>query len=134
METNEPYLPQDRIFTADKRQYGKLDLKGRARGMRHVPTPAEEVLWQRLRGNQLGVKFRRQHSIGQAQYSLMKVVGAGGNAVQLVANEYVTNDATPLSKLNDPEKYSKQPFPLTFLDLQVMMNKGEITDVDRLGQ
>ncbi|WP_262904630.1 endonuclease domain-containing protein [Hymenobacter lucidus] len=31
--------------------------------MRHEPTPAEELLWQRLRGNQLGVKFRRQHSI-----------------------------------------------------------------------
>ncbi|TGE28181.1 endonuclease domain-containing protein [Hymenobacter metallicola] len=63
METNDSYLPQDRIFTADKKQYGKLDLRGRARSMRHAPTPAEEVLWQRLRGNQLGVKFRRQHSI-----------------------------------------------------------------------
>ncbi|UOQ71420.1 endonuclease domain-containing protein [Hymenobacter cellulosilyticus] len=65
METNDSYLPQDKIFTADKRQYGRLDLKGRARSMRHAPTPAEEVLWQRLRGNQLGVKFRRQHSIDQ---------------------------------------------------------------------
>ena len=63
METNEPYLPQDKIFTADRKLYGKLDLKGRSRGMRHEPTPAEELLWQRLRGNQLGVKFRRQHSI-----------------------------------------------------------------------
>jgi very-short-patch-repair endonuclease len=31
--------------------------------MRHAPTPAEEKLWACLRGNQLGVKFRRQHSI-----------------------------------------------------------------------
>ncbi|MCB2408774.1 hypothetical protein [Hymenobacter lucidus] len=77
---------------------------------------------------------RQEDSTGKAQYSLMKVVGAGANSVELVANEYVTNDATPLSKLNDPEKYSKEPFPLTFLDLQVMMNKGEITDVDRLGE
>jgi len=57
------YLPQDKIFTADKKQYGKLELKARARGMRHEPTPAEAKLWECLRGNQLGVKFRRQHSI-----------------------------------------------------------------------
>jgi len=59
------YLPQDKIFTADKKQYGKLELKARARGMRHEPTPAEAKLWQHLRGDQLGVKFRRQHSINR---------------------------------------------------------------------
>ncbi|WP_201983932.1 endonuclease domain-containing protein [Hymenobacter rubidus] len=63
MESTEPYLPQDKIFTADKKQYGKLELKARARGMRHEPTPAEEKLWRQSRGSQLGVKFRRQHSI-----------------------------------------------------------------------
>ncbi|UYZ63331.1 endonuclease domain-containing protein [Hymenobacter weizhouensis] len=61
--TAENYLPQDKIFTADKKQYARLKLKERARGMRHEPTPAEAKLWQLLRGNQLGVKFRRQHSI-----------------------------------------------------------------------
>ena len=63
MEQSDFYLPQDKIFTADKRQYGKLELKERARGMRHEATPAEEKLWQNLRGGQLGAKFRRQHSI-----------------------------------------------------------------------
>ncbi|MFD1466928.1 endonuclease domain-containing protein [Hymenobacter caeli] len=63
MEPADSYLPQDHIFTANKKQYAKLDLKERARGMRHGPTPAEAQLWQLLRGNQLGVKFRRQHSI-----------------------------------------------------------------------
>lgn len=57
------YLSQDKIFTADKKQYAKLGLKERARGMRHEPTPTEAKMWQLLRGNQLGVKFRRQHSI-----------------------------------------------------------------------
>jgi very-short-patch-repair endonuclease len=63
MNPVDAYLPQDKIFTADKKQYGKLDLKGRARGMRNQATPAEAKLWECLRGNQLGVKFRRQHSI-----------------------------------------------------------------------
>ena len=65
MEPADNYLPQDKIFTADKKQYARLDLKERARSMRHEPTPAEAKMWQLLRGNQLGVKFRRQHSINR---------------------------------------------------------------------
>lgn len=39
-------------------------LKPLARQMRHAPTPAERVLWERLRDRRLaGVKFRRQYSI-----------------------------------------------------------------------
>ena len=39
------------------------DLKPLAREMRKEPTEAEDVLWQRLRGKQLGARFRRQHAI-----------------------------------------------------------------------
>ncbi len=38
-------------------------LKPLVREMRREPTPAEDVLWQRLRRHQLGVKFRRQHPV-----------------------------------------------------------------------
>ncbi len=31
--------------------------------MRREPTPAEDTLWQRLRGSALGVHFRRQHVV-----------------------------------------------------------------------
>jgi very-short-patch-repair endonuclease len=34
-----------------------------ARQMRKEPTDAENLLWQHIRNHQLGVKFRRQHSI-----------------------------------------------------------------------
>ncbi|MFD2720710.1 endonuclease domain-containing protein [Hymenobacter monticola] len=53
----------DHVFTADKRQYGKLQLKSRASAMRRAPTEAEQVLWQALRGSKAGAKFRRQHPI-----------------------------------------------------------------------
>jgi very-short-patch-repair endonuclease len=33
------------------------------REARHDPTPAEKLLWQKLRRKQLGVHFRRQHPI-----------------------------------------------------------------------
>jgi very-short-patch-repair endonuclease len=32
--------------------------------LRQNATPAEEKLWEELRANKLGVKFKRQHSIG----------------------------------------------------------------------
>jgi len=40
-------------------------LKPIAREMRHEPTQAEDVLWQRLRHHQIaGAQFRRQHPVG----------------------------------------------------------------------
>lgn len=44
--------------------YAKLKPLGRQ--MRKDPTPAEDTLWQAVRKHQVaGLKFRRQHSIGQ---------------------------------------------------------------------
>jgi hypothetical protein len=67
-------------------------------------------------------------------YSLLKVVSAKGTAVELVANEYEVDDASPLDELNAPAKYSKESFSLTRFDLQIMREKGEITEVDRLSE
>lgn len=36
----------------------------RARRLRKAMTPAESLLWQRLRGRESGFKFRRQHPFG----------------------------------------------------------------------
>ncbi len=38
-------------------------LKEKAKSMRLEPTEAEDLLWQNLRGNKLGVKFRRQQPV-----------------------------------------------------------------------
>jgi very-short-patch-repair endonuclease len=32
--------------------------------LRKEPTPAERKLWSRIRNDQLGINFRRQHAIG----------------------------------------------------------------------
>lgn len=39
-------------------------MKHRAIELRRESTPAEHKLWSRIRNNQLGVNFRRQHAIG----------------------------------------------------------------------
>jgi very-short-patch-repair endonuclease len=45
--------------------YNKASLKDIRRHLRQTMTPAEKVLWEKLRnGNFLGLKFKRQHSIG----------------------------------------------------------------------
>ncbi|MBH8568546.1 phosphoribosylformylglycinamidine synthase subunit PurQ [Microvirga sp. STS02] len=50
------------VFTAGAG--GKWEaLKQFSREMRKAPTPAEDVLWQEVRGQKLGVAFRRQHAI-----------------------------------------------------------------------
>ena len=36
----------------------------RRRDLRNSSTPEEEILWEELRNNKLGARFRRQHSIG----------------------------------------------------------------------
>ena len=49
--------------TADASLYKVL--QERALQHRNYPTQAEAVLWEYLKGNRLGAKFRRQHLIGQ---------------------------------------------------------------------
>lgn len=46
-----------------KRIYHLTELKQRRRDLRQRSTEAEKLLWERLRNNQLGVKFRRQFSV-----------------------------------------------------------------------
>ena len=57
----------DKVFhgvqTADPTLYGVL--KEHAEHNRKNPTEAESVLWNCLRSNKLGVKFRQQHIIGE---------------------------------------------------------------------
>ena len=51
------------VFTTEVRPWRK-HLKEYARQNRRQPTPAENILWQELRGSRQGIKFRRQHAIG----------------------------------------------------------------------
>ena len=50
------------MYTTDAQRW-MTSLKDYARHNRKNPTPAENHLWQELRGNKLGAPFRRQHAI-----------------------------------------------------------------------
>jgi len=44
--------------------YNKTNLLSRRKELRNKSTPQEILLWIRLKKSQFGVKFRRQHSVG----------------------------------------------------------------------
>jgi very-short-patch-repair endonuclease len=46
-------------------RFSPLETKENRRSLRKTATPQEVMLWSRLRNNQLGKKFRRQHPIGR---------------------------------------------------------------------
>lgn len=52
------------MYTTDAKSW-KKSLRDYARTNRKNATPAENHLWQELRGNKLGAPFRRQHAIRQ---------------------------------------------------------------------
>ncbi|HET9504294.1 MAG TPA: endonuclease domain-containing protein [Hymenobacter sp.] len=52
------------MYTTDAKRW-KKSLKEYARANRKEPTPAENHLWQELRGIKLGASFRRQYAITQ---------------------------------------------------------------------
>ena len=53
-------MPTKNIIPGQRVTKEKLQ---RAKELRHDMTPAEKLLWQELRGNKLGVHFRRQQII-----------------------------------------------------------------------
>jgi very-short-patch-repair endonuclease len=46
-----------------KRVFNRAEVKDLRRKLRRNQTPAEAIVWSKVRGNQLGVKFRRQYSV-----------------------------------------------------------------------
>ena len=50
------------MYTTDAKRW-KKSLKDYARINRKNATPAENHLWQELRGNKFGAAFRRQHAV-----------------------------------------------------------------------
>ncbi len=65
--------------------------------MRQEETKAEKILWQKLRGNKLGIRFRRQHPI--AMYILDFYAPEIKLAIELDGSQH---------KLKDSREYDKE--------------------------
>lgn len=88
--------------TADASLYKFL--QERALQHRNYPTQAEAVLWEYLKGNRLGAKFRRQHLIGQyipdfVYLSKQLIVEVDGFITSLATKSSLTNSEQHISSL-----------------------------------
>ena len=90
--------------------------------------------------------FTRQHTVAyvaqprvgdvyhvkvDSGYSLLKVAAVEGNSVKLLANTYQADTDSRLAELDKPENYDHEPVDITPLDLQIMLQKEQITEVER---
>ena len=82
------------------------NLRDRRRDLRKRQTPQEDKMWFELRDNKLGVKFKRQHSIGGyivdffcAKFNLIiEVDGSVHDQPESIKNDLVRDDF--LKKMN----------------------------------
>ncbi len=110
------------VYTADITHYGML--KSWSRSNRNEMTNAEEALWSQIKGNQLGVRFRRQHIIGNyiVDFICIKL-----HLIIEVDGEYHhAEDKKLLDKLRDESLQGKGYTILRFSNDEV------IGDIDRV--
>jgi very-short-patch-repair endonuclease len=72
---------------------------GRSRELRNNQTPAEQKLWQAIRGEKLGVKFRRQHPLGR--YILDFYAHSKGCVIELDGDSHDSPEAQAYDAVRD---------------------------------
>jgi len=104
--------------------FNKTEYKPRRQALRSNMTEPEKKLWQILRGEQMGVKFRRQHGIGHyiADFYcpelklVIEVDGDSHESADAQAYDAVRHDFRELHKKDDPiAKWADKGFPQTTL-------------------
>jgi very-short-patch-repair endonuclease len=94
-----------------------------AKSLRREMTDGERLLWQRLRGEQLGVKFRRQHPLGPyvVDFSCL----APGLIVEIDGSQHAEQQAydTRRDMFFRSQGFDVMRFPANwpFIDLQSMV-------------
>jgi adenine-specific DNA-methyltransferase len=97
---------------------------GRARTLRREMTPAEQRLWSALRGEQLGVKFRRQHPIGP--YIADFYSWEAGLVVEMDGDSHFTPEAQDYDCERDAYLSALGLTVLRFTNQDIMSQKEEV--------
>jgi very-short-patch-repair endonuclease len=71
--------------------HNQKETLSKRRILRRASTPQEIILWSRLRSNQTGFKFRRQHGVGK--YILDFYCSEKGLAIEIDGSQHFKNDA-----------------------------------------
>ena len=99
-------------------------LLDRARAMRKELAPAERLLWSRLRGDQLGYRFRRQHRLGP--YILDFYCHAARLVVELDGDSHATEEGTEKDEVRDAYLQDQLLRVMRFSNLEVFNSLDEV--------
>jgi very-short-patch-repair endonuclease len=98
----------------------------RARKLRRSATEAEAILWRRLRGNQLGVKFRRQHPIGP--FVLDFFCDAESLAVEVDGGQHYDDEQQLADRKRTTELANYGVKALRFRNSEVLARTNDVLD------
>ncbi len=110
--------------TADPLNYGLL--KENARKNRQQMTLAETVLWNELRGNGLGVKFLRQHIIGD--YIVDFVCKQTGLIIEVDGGYHSTPEQQQLDDLRTDFLHSQGFHVIRFTNEEVLYDTERVLE------
>ncbi len=100
--------------------------KANAKDLRQNMTIAEKRLWQRLRANQLGVKFRRQVPIGS--YVVDFFTFTGNLAIELDGSQHYEQDAIEYDNIRTDYLKSLDITVIRYNNLDVMKNLDGVVE------
>lgn len=99
----------------------------KARFLRQVETKIEKIIWEKLRNNNLGIKFRRQHPVGDFVVDFF--APSIKLAVELDGNQHGTKDGKEYDEMRTQFLESKGITVIRFWnseienDLENVLNK-----------
>ena len=99
-------------------------LRDRARELRRASTPAEKLLWTKLQGDQLGVRFRRQYRV--ERYIIDFYCPAKKLAVELDGDSH--NDKTEYDAARTAHLLSLNIREIRFTNQTVFQNVDAVVD------
>ena len=114
-------MPIKNIIPGQKVTKEKLN---RARELRQEMTPAEKILWQELRGNKLGVHFRRQQII--AGFIVDFYCHKAGLVIELDGNVHEENEQKESDARRDKALIELGMRIIRFSNEEVLMDLSQV--------
>ena len=107
--------------------FNRPEYKERRVELRQNQTEPEKLLWQHIRNQQLGVKFRRQHSVDN--YILDFFAKEINLAVEVDGDSHFTDDGIAYDKIRTEFLNSLNIDVIRFTNQQVMQNVIGVCEV-----
>ena len=104
--------------------FNKTEYTQRRQTLRNNMTAPEQRLWQILRNQQMGVKFRRQHGIGH--YIVDFYCPEKKLVIEVAGNSHSTEEAQHYDKVREDFMLSLQITTMRFTNHDVMTNLDAI--------